>query len=514
MSMTTLDRVIGWISPSWAANRAYYRWATGQLSSYRGGLSTRLSGTWDSSSGKVGRQHPTTGTRMEGMRDRARKLERDNVLASSMLDRAVENVIGSGPQLQCRSSSAQWNETAELLWRDSCDELDVRGMSDFGTLCQLLYRSRLRDGDIGVVLVDRGGRPYLQAIEGDLIQQPYKYRSDTIDGIRFNAVGRPLEFYIRDGMDPANLRITPVGADNFIYLPRYHRLSAIRGESVFAQTFGVFDHFDGYIEAVTTAARAGACQALIITKQNPSNPLANLPTVTNSAGNAQRSLAMEPMMIHYARPGEDVKGFTPTQPTQSFPEFTATLARIMGTNLGLTLEQVMLDFSRVNYSSSRAARLQAEATASDERTKFTKMFLSRVWRWWSSKQIKSGLLPAPPEDYYAHEWVWDARPWVDPEKELKAALVELDMGLTTLTLLAKERGREFAQLVQQRKAELDMLKKADIPAVQSNQTRDMGAAAAKPVDPQAPPGNKGDDQEDADDQADDAEDEADDGDTD
>ena len=50
----------------------------------------------------------------------------------------------------------------------------------------------------------------------------------------------------------------------------------VRGEPIFSASLPLFDHFDGYVEAVVTASRAAACQALLITKQNPGQMMGGL----------------------------------------------------------------------------------------------------------------------------------------------------------------------------------------------------------------------------------------------
>lgn len=486
IQQNTLDRLITWALPGWAKQRLLDRQF---LATYRGASPTRLDYDWPSSEGMRGFNNPLGGGRLASMRDRARHADRNNNLASSMLDRATENVIGSGPRLQCRTSDKDFNKAAEKLFGEWGERCEVRRLWHFGAFAQLSYRTGLNEGDYGWILTEREGEPRIQAVEGDDIATPPEKagsKSNTYDGIQFDADLRPKIFYIRSYEDSGLAKYTPIVERDFIYDPRLSRIKGVRGEPIFSQTFPLFEHFDGYVEAVVTASRAAACQALLITKTNPGQLVNGLGTTTNSAGSQQKKLTLEPMMVHALREGEDVKGFNPTFPTANFSPFMDSLARLMGLKLGLTLEQVMLNFSQTNYSSSRAARLQADRTASDERYRFECRVLRRHHRYWISKMVLFGKLPSPPDDFWAHEWEWDARPWVDPEKELKAALIELDMGLTTLAILAKERGREFAELVKQRGEEIDACRKGGIAIVRSNQTRDeMQPGAAVTTEPPA-----------------------------
>ncbi len=51
------------------------------------------------------------------------------------------------------------------------------------------------------------------------------------------------------------------------------------------------------------------------------------------------------------------------------------------------------------------------------------------------------------------EWQARAFDWIDPIKDIDAALAEVNAGLNSLTRIAASKGRDFADLVAERKAE-------------------------------------------------------------
>jgi capsid protein len=267
----------------------------------------------------------------------------------------------------------------------------------------------------------------------------------------------------------------------------------------------LFDHIDGWIEGTVSSMRAGACQALLVKKQNAGKVYGSLQkTTSDSEGNSDRKkLSLEPLSIHYLEPGEDVQGFTPTQPGQNFEGALTALARMLGLNMGLAVEQTMLDYSRVSYLSSRAMRLQADATANVWRDRLVKRKLRRLFRWWIDRMIALGELPAGSEsERYAHEWVFEPRAWVDPDKDIKAALMELDMGLTTRQKLCKERGAEFVNNVDTLATERKVLVSAGIPLVMSTATREEGANQPAETTKENPNETTSEEDDDADDAAD------------
>lgn len=477
-----IDRLIRWLSPRAAAERAYYRALLDSpelLASYRGGVATRIDRPWPTSGLNQFGLRSDQRQRFIDMRHRARQLEADNALAAALLDRSNENVIGTQISMRSASADRAWRAAVDDAWRSFSARCDVRGMLDFAGLQQLMFRMYERDGDAGLVLIDRGGEPRLQLLESDRITTPdgMHGKPGIYDGVEVDAVGRPVAFHVLEETEFGKRQWQRITARNFVFLANIRRPHQVRGLTKFAQLFTLFDLIWGYLEATVVAARVGAAQALIVKRPQAGTIYSQLATATNSQGKAQAIQTIEPGMIHYLPVDGDVVGFNPTQPAANFPDAIATFARFVGLNFGLTLEQVLLDFSRTSYSSARAARLQAEQTAYCEQAKFYQIVLRRVWKWWLDKAIATGALPSdPPADYDAHEWIPQGRPWIDPTKEVQAALMAIDAGLETRSNVALSQGYTFEELVERNRADRAMMAEAGLPVAGSTLTRDAQTA--------------------------------------
>ncbi len=490
--MAVIDSLIRSISPAWALKREEAR---AQLlliddfkASYDGAYGSRVSTPYTRSMSMTGIREMIRWRQMN-MRDRAREMERNNSLARGMLDRAVENIIGPGMEVEARTADPDFNLRAMELWRQEKDQFDITGMREFGDLQKIIFRSALRDGDVGCVMVRRGLTNRIQVIEGDYIDSMNKAALDTpsqVHGIDLNGDSRPTAFHVI-GYQKDNARTeTVVPARNFIFLTNTNRATEIRGEPVFAQVFDKFDSIDKTIEAVVLAARIAACFGAVVRSGMSGSAFPNLQTAMNSQGNQQRLATIEPGMIQYLKPGEDIVQINPTQPAQNFPEFIATLLRFIGVNLGMPLELILLDFSRTNYSSARASLQQAYRAFRSRQTTFKTRVLVKLWRWWISSKVKNGQLIVPPaiaQNFWKHEWIAPGWSWVDPTKEIQAAMMEVDGGFNTLTNIAMQHGRDFYELVQQRKRELEVLAEAGITTSRSVATRDL-ATAPHPAAPE------------------------------
>ena len=399
------------------------------------------------------------------MRDRARNLERNNPLAAGVLDRAVENIIGTGIRIEPRTDSPEFDAAIKPLWENFCRTCDVRKQRTFAEMQAQLVRSEMRDGDVGCVLVEVNGEPKLQPIEGDYIESPIgRYTGGMmVDGIELDGAGAPVRFYIKTLDEKQATKYQPISARDFIFLADPNQFSMVRGVTKFQQSFWLFDHIDGYLEGTVTAAKAASYFALLIKRNQAAKAFGSLSSTTNGQGNAQATIRLEPGTVQYLQPDEDVVQLSPQQPTQNFPDAIAAFARFVGLPFGLTIEQLMLDFSRTNYSSARAARLQAQQTAEMYQCRFADRFVSRVYQWWLSKMVKRGILVNAPKDFWKHEWIPQGKPWVDPSKEIDAAIKAVQLGVEARSYIALERGYDFGKLCEQNEADVQMLESHGLP---------------------------------------------------
>lgn len=472
-----LDAVISVLSPRWAAERAAWRMA--ERLAYKGSdfgrttVARTVSGSAD--------YHLEQGFDRDRMVGRARALERNNGIADGLLTRSTENVVGHGMRHQSTSADAAWNEKADDLFREWGDDCDVRGLDTFAELTALTYRSYQRDGDVGTILLDDG---QLQSIESDQLADPPGKRGDRhfIDGVEINDRGRPVRFHVVDESKrngpPISIqdrRSIPdriaVDSSKFVYLARRKRLNQTRGEPAFAQSFWLFDQLDGNIEAVTMAARMAACFGLVIKR---AGGMPGMPLTKGGNGKDYKNWSLEPAMVKTLEPGDEISQIQAQQPTQNFPDFVALLGRLLGLPLGLPLELVFMDFSRTSFSSARASLLQAYISFRTQQRRVIGHWCKPIRNWRIRKFIDDGQLPER-ADWMRHTWTPPGWQWIDPKAEVDSNLAAVDAGFKTLHDVAAEQGRDFAEILETRKKELEDLEAAGIPIVRSASTRDPGA---------------------------------------
>lgn len=111
-------------------------------------------------------------------------------------------------------------------------------------------------------------------------------------------------------------------------------------------------------------------------------------------------------------------------------DFRNGFLRAFASALGVSFEQLSLDFSRANYSSTRASLIEAWRTVMFERTMFTAHIASQIYDAVIEEAFALGILTPPPgapsfdearSAYTACSWTGPGMGWVDPLKEANAA---------------------------------------------------------------------------------------------
>jgi capsid protein len=209
LQMSMLDRAIAAVAPVWGLSRAQARMVlAGVHEATKPSRSRKIARDGGNGAGIVDQDAAT-------LRNIARHLERDHDLARGALNTLVQNVVGTGidiepaPRLpgkpvdqdladQLNDLITNWWERPEVTWRH-----------DAGSMQRLLGRSWLRDGESLAQDVqgyapglDHGSVvPYsIEMIEAD--QLPLGYTDVALgirQGIETNAWGRPLAYHLYKG---------------------------------------------------------------------------------------------------------------------------------------------------------------------------------------------------------------------------------------------------------------------------------------------------------------------------
>lgn len=447
------------------------------------------------------------------LRTRSRQLCRDNPNARRFLALCAENVIGhKGIRLQAKAENARGELSTDLngkiesawdLW-GRAKYCTVTGQASWPYFQAQLLKTVARDGEAFVRLVrgypNRFGFA-LQLLDADLLEVDYEVKAKPgqnaiRSSIEVDAYDRPVAYHVltRHPSDTsaalagpkARTRI-PAGEMLHLFLP--NRMGQVRGEPWLTPVIIWLQMLYGYAEAELVAARTAAAKMGFITQGEDAmgaDPDAVPQTMEAAAG-----------VIDRLAKGESFVPWDPTHPAGNFGPFLTTVLHQVATGLNVSHASLTGDLSQVNYSSIRAGMLAERDQWRLLQAWFSEHACQPVYEAWLPMAMLSPVLTLPGGDpaRYVDAATWQPRgwAWVDPAKDAEAAKQEIAIGVSTLTEVCADQGKDLYEVLQQRKAELDLIKEMGVPILPDapeliqtsttmNDTTTNGDTATTPTD--------------------------------
>jgi lambda family phage portal protein len=158
-------------------------------------------------------------------------------------------------------------------------------------------------------------------------------------------------------------------------------------------------------------------------------------------------------------PGENVTLLDPHRPNSNYDAFIARVLRSICVSLGIPYE--CLDFASTNYSSARAALIEARKFYKKLQSYVVVHFcrpaiLLLLEEAWSRGELDFDF-PANRNLWAQMRWLpltgWG---WVDPTKEVEAAGRAIEIGISTRADEAAALGRDYEEIVWQQQREQEM----------------------------------------------------------
>lgn len=467
--MNIIDKIIGWVSPQRAYERQAYRDA---LRQYDAASMDRLSSDWQPAYGTA--EQLATGSR-DIIRGRARAAEMNSDLAESAVIALLRNVIGTGiiPQAKVRNRNGKLNndlnkkiEKAWAKWAEP-ENADIRGISNFYELQEMALRRMVYDGEILVNKTSQGSYLPLsiQLIEAENIGAVSitNGKNNIINGVEVTEHGRPVAYHVSQ-TDPMGLRsfdTVRLSTDQAFLLFKPKRPSQIRGISLLALVLRRIHDIDEYMDADLIAARVAACFSVFVTSQNSARQSALLPRDKKGRPN----ITMAPGMVRHLSPGESIEFADPKRNAGTASEYSATQTRRIASGLGMSADIVARNISG-NFSAARQNLLEDQKTFRQVQKFVITHFCMPIWKAFIDALYLAGELPS---DYLANKdkyqevaWLAPGWSWIDPVKEVNANKEAIKSGLTTLEDVCASSGRDWEEVLEQRKLEQDRAKELGV----------------------------------------------------
>ena len=160
-------------------------------------------------------------------------------------------------------------------------------------------------------------------------------------------------------------------------------------------------------------------------------------------------------------PGVSVQSVDTAKQQSAFSDFTLTYLKSICAAVNVPYEVVLKTFNS-SYSASRAAILQAEEEFRQRRQAFITDFCAPVYEQFLTEAIALGRVEAPGfftdplkrQAYLSAEWLCEQNHSLDAVKEVNAAKLRLELGLSTREIeVANLSGRDFDDIKDQLEAD-------------------------------------------------------------
>ena len=416
---------------------------------------------------------------LQTTREHAQELYDNFSYINGAIEHRTDNVVGCGikPQSRIREIAGELTEEQAESVNEQLESIFSRWAKQAGPGRQSLWdiqrqvqRNWRRDGEAFVVMSDVGtsDKPVplqLQVIAAERVETPPGEHGNPLVrlGIKYNSGpnktrGEVAGYYIRSTHPH----------DTFDNTPRFQFFPADRVIHVFDQTYpdqsrglpwctaitADTKDFKDFREATTIAAQVAACVTMVVRTAHGSGAAAG-------AQNANGQQSLEPGQILYLNNADDVNTMNPSQPSTTYGMFSEWSLMGMAAGLNYPFGWIAKDRRRASYSAGRLEEIDGGVPIRCDQQKLTELFFDRLWERFTDEVVVLGLVDEiNPTNYRRRPWLYQAavwippgRKWIDPTKEIAAAVMAKEHNLDTLANILGGQGEDWEEVLHQRARE-------------------------------------------------------------
>lgn len=471
---------------------------------------------------------------LEVLASRSRDLNRNNGLASGATQTFKDNIVGAVLRLSAmpdyrllgwtREQAREWGNHTEAQFRSWADTTDCdagRSLNLLGLTLQNLGGTLTNGDAVSIPLwlprPDSAWSTRLMNIEADRLDTPtaMRQRDNLRGGVEIDSYGAPLAYWLRKkhpgdrygfgtwgnlmAFSPDEWEripaFTPWGRRRVIHLHDKERTGSSRGKPLVTSVMREFHMAGKYASTeLQSAVASSLIAAFLESDMDPESSAALFGedprgAWNNSVDQSRRIRQLQGGAIIPLPAGAKLSPFNPGRPNAGFEAFMLATLRHIAAGLNIPYELLAKDFSKTNYSSARAALLEAWRYFHGRRAWLQQIWLKPVYELWLEEAINSGRVEAPGyyENRYAYSrcrFIFAGRGWVDPVKEANAAGIRMEYGLSTLESECAEQGLDWEEVIEQRAYEQARLQELGLPGLNSEALTARTTRPAEEDDPE------------------------------
>jgi lambda family phage portal protein len=405
------------------------------------------------------------------LRSRARDLARNNEYAKRYLTLLKNNVVGDrGFTLQVKALTSDGkldesgNQAVEDRWRiwGRSGNCTVDGRLSWIEVQKLVIESCARDGE-AFIRIHRN-RTFqdsisLEIIEPDRVDEELSKRAANGNeirmGVELNEYKRPVAYHLLSyhpgdydftsmSKSPKHIRV-PAEQIIHVYMPL--RAGQSRGETWFAPALATMKQLGALREAAVVNARVGASKMGFFTSPSGDG------FVADDLDDAVPIMEAEPGTFHQLPQGVEFTSFDPQYPSNEFDSFHKACLKGIASGLGISYNSLSNDLESTSYSSIRQGALEERDAYRNMQSFILDAFVRKVYDAWLASTMEMGAIIVPLREYdrfrARSEFRGRAWQWVDPQKEMTAAVLGLKNGILSLQDVAANYGKDVEELLAQ-----------------------------------------------------------------
>jgi len=403
------------------------------------------------------------------MRARSRDLARNNEYARRYFNLLKTNVVGQhGFKLQVKALDPAGSldtdgnsaiETAFRAWgkRGNCT---ADGKLSWVDVQKMVIEGLARDGEVFIVK-HRGNSFHdsfaLEFLEPDQIDEKKNERLDggreIRMGVELDKFKKPVAYHVLTShpgdYDFASMVKSPkhnrVPAEKMIHIFMPLRAGQTRGEPWMAPAMASIKQLNGWREASIVAARMGASKMGFFTSPTGDGFVAD-----DIDGNVP-IIDAQPGTFHQLPQGVSFQSFDPQYPTSEFDSFNKSILKGISSALGVSYTSLANDLEATSYSSIRQGALEERDFYRSIQQVMIDHFVRPVYEAWleAAMEVDTVFMPIATFDKFAvaSEFRGRAWNWVDPMKEMNAAILGMKNGVLSLQDVAAQYGKDTEELL-------------------------------------------------------------------
>ncbi|HHW4681244.1 MAG TPA: phage portal protein [Xylella taiwanensis] len=355
------------------------------------------------------------------------------------------------------------NDAIEAWWHEwgRKGHCEVTGKLSWREIQALCVETCARDGEfIARKITGESVGPFgfaLQLI--DPLRLPVRYQMFKTahdagfvrQGIEFNRFGKPLAYHFSsiDERDAYYYSINGRGyvrvpADEVIHVFKPVMVGQRRGLPWAATSLMRLHHLQGFEDAAVQNARASATKMGFITYKEGFGPQCE------DDEDVAATIDAEPLSFHELPEGAELADWDPNYPSGEFAAFTKAMKQGIAAGMDVSYHALSGDLVDVNFSSIRQGALDERERWKEDQQFLIESLCGPVFEDALKVALLAGHIrvrgkPLPAENYDLYRRVsWQGRrwAWVDPRADVDSVLSSIHGGLTSISQVIREQGRD------------------------------------------------------------------------